>query len=294
MNLYDLKTKIRHNKYVDLAIKSFGQGRVYGYVYPLLHKLHLDEHSRSAVTLASKSYFEKHQADIDKVVANLADTSSKKCLLTHIAFRVGKPVGIRYSNLKMYFPKDIVHLSDNEVFIDCGAFTGDSIESFLKTCKNRYKKIVAFEPSPHTFSILQAKSVKKCTYLNCGAWEKKDTLTFLFESTVGDRLQNVTFGWPTTPKNATSVQVNAIDNIPECADATFIKMDIEGAELNALKGAEKTIRQNRPTLAICAHHSDKDLLEVPLWLMSLGLDYKFYFRQHLPTYSEIVFYAIPN
>lgn len=88
------------------------------------------------------------------------------------------------------------------------------------------------------------------------------------------------------------MQVDAIDNIPECADATFIKMDIEGAEQNALAGAEKTIRRNRPKLAICIYHSDEDMLDIPERVLALNMGYKLYVRHHFGTICETVLYAV--
>lgn len=73
---------------------------------------------------------------------------------------------------------------------------------------------------------------------------------------------------------------------------TFIKMDIEGAEHNALLGAEKTIKKYHPKLAICVYHSIEDYIILPLMLKQFNPNYKFYFRQHSATSSESVIYAI--
>lgn len=59
-----------------------------------------------------------------------------------------------------------------------------------------------------------------------------------------------------------------------------------------IEGAEKTIRANTPTLAISIYHSDSDLLEISLWIISLGLDYKYYIRHHGVAFAEFVFYAV--
>lgn len=297
MTLYDIKTKIRKNKIADAILEFVFQPCIFRWVYPWLNRLHLDEYSHLPATLASQTYFAKHPDDIKKIISRLADETSKKIFLKQISFRTGKPVFPYYSNKDTWFPKDIIHLSNQEVFVDCGAFTGDSIDRFLKACKNQYKKIVAFEPSPNTFAILQDRAFKNCTCFKCGVWDKKDTLTFLSDNEVSDKLQDAVVGRP-DPKQEHSplvqVSVDFIDNIPACADTTYLKMDVEGAELNALKGAEKTIRKNHPTLAISIYHSDQDMLEIPLWIMSLGLNYTYFIRQHEPIHTDVVLYAVPN
>lgn len=73
---------------------------------------------------------------------------------------------------------------------------------------------------------------------------------------------------------------------------SFIKMDIEGAEMEALKGAAELIRRRRPDLAICTYHSISDLFEIPLYIHSLVPEYRLYLRHHTPVFCETVCYAV--
>lgn len=77
-------------------------------------------------------------------------------------------------------------------------------------------------------------------------------------------------------------------------DVSFIKMDIEGAEMDALHGAAELIKSKKPKLAICIYHKLEDLWEIPLYIRSLVVGYDFYVRQHTPLYLETVLYAIPH
>ena len=77
----------------------------------------------------------------------------------------------------------------------------------------------------------------------------------------------------------------------EAGEATFIKMDIEGAELKALMGAKETIVQNKPKLAISIYHKPEDILQIPMYLKALVPEYKFYLRQYTMSYLECVLYA---
>ena len=300
MNLYELKTKIRHIPCVDKAVQAMHAGPLFPYLYKVLYLLKLNEFSQAPAMkqLAPKSraYFLQNQPGINRILSALADKKSKTVLEEQIAFRCyNKPLPLGTPH-DQYFPHDIIRLSDREVFVDCGAFTGDSIERFQKACKNRYKKIVAFEASSQIFTRLQANRFTNCHCFNLGVWHQKDTLRFLAHQTGSDKLQatNAECVMPDGQAQTVSIEVNSIDNIPQCADMTFLKMDIEGAELNALKGAEKTIRKNRPTLAICIYHSNSDLLEIPLWIMSLQLPYTYYIRHHNVGPYDVVFYALPH
>lgn len=68
-------------------------------------------------------------------------------------------------------------------------------------------------------------------------------------------------------------------------------MDIEGAELNALKGGEKLIRKYKPKLAICVYHKPEDIFELPQYLLQLNPDYKFWIRKYGQFYTDMVLYA---
>jgi hypothetical protein len=88
------------------------------------------------------------------------------------------------------------------------------------------------------------------------------------------------------------INVKTIDSL-QLDRLSFIKMDIEGAEINALKGAKMTILRDKPKLAICIYHSNDDMLQIPEFLFSLAPDYKFFIRQY-DLNREIVLYALPQ
>ena len=86
--------------------------------------------------------------------------------------------------------------------------------------------------------------------------------------------------------------MDSIDNITAGDKVSFIKMDIEGAELDALKGAEQTIKKVHPKLAISAYHKFEDLLEIPQFIQVIDSSYKFYLRRHSHLVHELVLYAL--
>ncbi len=240
-------------------------------------------------------YFEKNEGRIQAIIEALADKQSKRVYKDLIQLRSTLDAWPNQSHGSQYFPTDIIHLTQKECFVDCGAYTGDTIEEFLNLTQKNYKRIVAFDPDPYNFSVLKAKKFPNCTCIKSGVWNKEDTLTFYTGNSLCSKLEQaqVSRGLYSVQESI-QVHVVAIDSCPECAEMTFLKMDIEGAELNALKGAEKTIRKNRPTLAICIYHSDQDMIDIPEWILSLKLDYKLYVRHYsFGLYpDETVLYAI--
>ena len=89
------------------------------------------------------------------------------------------------------------------------------------------------------------------------------------------------------------VPVVAIDRVVAEEDkVTFIKMDVEGAELESLKGAKETILRNKPKLAICIYHKPDDLIDIPLYINELVPEYKLYIRHHSNDRGETALYAV--
>lgn len=91
--------------------------------------------------------------------------------------------------------------------------------------------------------------------------------------------------------NAT-VHVTSLDRFLEGREVTYIKMDIEGSELEALKGAAETIKNNKPRLAISIYHKPEDILEIPSFILDLNSEYRFYIRHYSMTWFDTVLYAI--
>ena len=88
-----------------------------------------------------------------------------------------------------------------------------------------------------------------------------------------------------------SIEVTALDVCLYYKGVTFIKMDIEGAEYEALKGAERIIREQKPKLAICVYHKPEDIWELPELILEFNESYKFYLRHYSYQDNETVLYA---
>ncbi|MDY4366632.1 FkbM family methyltransferase [Pectobacterium brasiliense] len=242
-------------------------------------------------------FLERNESELEWFYSQLGDDFSRKTLQAFINQRICARQKTYYSDMYCkdhYFPDDIISLSEGEVFIDCGAYTGDTIAALLKKMASlgiEYgpEAIYAFEPDECNAAVLEknTRHLPQCHCMNMGAWREKSVLFFASGDGLSSRIS------AENDNDTTSIAVDSIDNILNGRGATFIKMDIEGAELDALYGAEKTIVQCAPKLAISLYHKPKDLITIPKYLRELNPDYKFYLRGHHPNFAcELVLYAI--
>jgi FkbM family methyltransferase len=234
------------------------------------------------------SFFDKNAERVKAVASVLADEESKKIYLGMVKFRqthCKKDYPFHAFREEQYFIKKL-KLGKDEIFVDCGAFTGDTIDLFLRRCKE-YKQIIAFEPDPEIFERLKKKhgGNKKITFINAGVYDKDGEISFGEDSGGCLKIMDDKDGG-----FANRIQVKTIDGL-NLENVSFIKMDIEGAELNALKGAEKTILRDKPKLAVCIYHSDEDMIRIAEYIHKLIPEYKLYVR-HYGFITETVLYAI--
>lgn len=183
-----------------------------------------------------------------------------------------------------YFDKVNV-ISENEVFIDCGGFDGRTSLRFIERCNGKYEKVIIFEPEVCKGKLIkQNLDGEKYLFYPYGVWSEEKELYF---EARGDVTSHIT-----EKKNGHTIQVVTLDSYIYHETPTLIKMDIEGAELEALIGGKKTIQAFRPKLAICIYHKPEDLFEIPLYIKSLNSDYNLYIRQYSNTRYETVCYAV--
>ena len=235
--------------------------------------------------LFSNEFIKENEEKFDKVYSLLADEESKRVYLDILRFKVSGKIEYLLRSFcdKTEVYRDILKLGENENIIDLGAYDGDTIREFLEATGGRYFYITALEPDEKNFRKLlkNTEELDNISCLNMGAWDKKDTLIFSKKAGRNSKLS----------AEGVSVQVTDIDSL-EIA-ATFVKMDIEGSELKALCGLERTIKTHSPKLYVCAYHRNEDLFTLPLKVLELDKDYKIYFRhsKYIPAW-ESNFYFI--
>ena len=232
-------------------------------------------------------FFKKNEDNFRKAYEMLSDEKSKSDYLDILRFKLSGDVKylVKTHSEKMKLYDEVLPLSDNETIMDLGAYDGDTVREFLTVTNGKYNKIFALEPDEKNFRKLERKTegLENLIRLNIGAWDKKETLYFAKKSGRNSRLED----------GGVPVEFDSVDNIADC-EITFIKMDIEGAELKALEGAKNTVRKYKPKLYVCAYHRNEDMFALPFKIKELYEGYKIYFRQHpyIPAW-ESNFYAIP-
>lgn len=249
----------------------------------------------------SYQYVLTHLTEFEQVYEFCADELSRDVFVNFINTKITHNATYldKVCTRDIYFPKDILKVSNDEVFIDCGAYTGDTLLLFKKKSNDEYNRIYAFEPDKDNLKALQQtihdNSMKNVIVHPFGVWDKKDILEFTSpkgESQTGSYVDGCC-RHDGAMLETISLPVDSIDSTISIRDkVTYIKMDIEGSELKALKGAENTIKTHKPKCAISAYHTKADICGIPLFLKSLNPDYKIYFRQHHYVSWDMVCYAV--
>jgi FkbM family methyltransferase len=183
--------------------------------------------------------------------------------------------------------------TESATVIDCGAYIGDSVVSIVKGIPEKKVYYYALEPLAENVRIMKGNS----TFFNiCKSFT-------IIEAGVGDKNENLYFHLPVNndkeggrfthdPDGAVdTLEIRAIDDLQiDIKGTLYIKMDVEGSEMAALKGAEQTIKRYHPFLAICLYHRKNDLAEIPLLIERIGLSYDYYLRGGYHT----ILWAIPK
>lgn len=223
-----------------------------------------------------------------KVEELLMDEESKEILRKRISFLETGDVSLVLELPYMeqeYFCEELFPITETETYVDCGTYTGDTIEKFIKYTKNEYSKIIAFEPDSDNFRILKHT-------VDCNAFHDVYAYNVATGNAKGKiRFNNMgTMGSFISDEGTESVDVVKLDDFIK-EPVSIIKMDIEGAELDTLKGAKNIVETYKPKLAICVYHRWDDIFTIPLYLHTLVPEYKFKIRHHSMCMHDIVLYA---
>lgn len=239
----------------------------------------------------SASFFEENRNVINEIKSNLTDKESKNVFDTVINYRINRNPkylkGIVLPRKEQYFPNILdgrAFLNDNEVFIDVGAFLGDTVQIFLEKVNKKYNKIFAFEPEIVNYNLLveRTKGLNNIICKQVGVGKKKDKIRFSTDTSSSKADVN----------GDEIVCIEKLDDILRDEKVTYIKMDVEGMECAALYGAKNVIRDNHPKLAICTYHSNADMIDIPKLIWKIDPTYKLYFRHYTNALVETVCYAI--
>ena len=216
--------------------------------------------------LVPPKYFFDKSEKIARVRALMADEFSREWFDATVALRINGDYACLPEPVTVdeYMPSDLPVWCSPLRLIDCGAYDGDSINAFLGH-GYEIEAVAAFEPDPASYETLS----KRFSGINLSVFP------YVVGAVSGEVRFNDGQGWSSRSSEDGPLLVcqRTIDETLPNFAPNLVKMDIEGAELAALKGAQVTLRRHRPGLAISVYHEPDDFLEIPLWLSSLDIGF---------------------
>jgi FkbM family methyltransferase len=243
----------------------------------------------------------RFQAQCDEIrecYGILADEYSKRELCEQLRWRYS----LDYSALspplvssETYFPMDLLSADPDEVFVDCGSFDGESTRSFHDHWGGKFRHVYAFEPDPVNQKALATNLTAMglgdhVTVMPYAVGDRNDQVSFCCDGSMASHVtSHVTSG-----EAGSTVERRRVDDIEWPWLPTYIKMDIEGAEPEALAGASELLRHHQPVLAICTYHRSEHLWQIPNLIRSITPDYQIFLRRYGEECWEGVCYAIPK
>ncbi len=257
-----------------------------------IHVIDIPDYLNMPNAFMDMDFVQKNREQFDKAAGLLADDLSRKTYFAAINTKINENLDYIRPHVRMdhlYFPSTEFPLREDEVLLDVGGFTGDTIREFHLITKGRHGKIYSLEPCDENYEKLlvtiKTLGLSNVVPLKIGAWDEKKTLSF---STKELHIDNQ------IASNGTQhIDVDSIDSILAGLrhPVTLIKMDINGSEYRALSGARETIRQDRPRIVVRMHRKE-DYFRLPILLNELAPDIKLYLRQRNFMSMMLVLYGM--
>ena len=184
----------------------------------------------------------------------------------------------------IYFEPDVMPLGDHEILVDGGAYDGDTARDFVSKTGGRYDHIHSFEIDPQNADWFATKtaSIERLSLHRIGLWNEQA------EIGIDQRIESSS---RVNHQSQLKVPLDAMDNM-DLGPVSLIKLDIEGAEVQALNGARKLIQAHKPKLAICTYHRPNDFDTIPATLCDIRDDFTLRLRHYSPILFDSVIYAV--
>ncbi len=221
----------------------------------------------------NRDFVEKYKNELCAAY-NLFEEDSKEIFAGCVDFMFGGELEVlkKITSDKDEVFENVLKLGKNESYLDLGAYRGDTVEEFLHHCGGEYSDITALEPDRRTFKKLEAylDNVENSTGYQYAVYSENKTL--IFSNKAGRQ--------STISSKGEKVEGVCVDSLYSDKIVTYIKMDVEGAEKEAIQGAETTLKNQKPELNIALYHRSADIFSIPLQIAEINPDYKFHIRRH--------------
>ena len=242
--------------------------------------------------VVSSEWLVKHEQQLKLVYARLADAASRKVFANTLNYKLSGKISYLFNceSERQEDLRQLIRPAASEVYLDLGAYNGDTIQELGALTNWHWREVVAVEPDRRNCRKLRALAEELAQrglaveVHESGIWDAAGELSF---SDSGGR--QATF----IGASKRVVPVTTIDIVAAGRPLSYIKMDVEGAEVQALRGGAGTISQHKPKLFVAAYHYDVDLFRLPQLMWQLVPDYKIYLRKHpyVPAW-ELNFIAV--
>ena len=236
-------------------------------------------------------YANANRDELLKVYKMLADEQSKKVFENVIRYKLSGDINyLKECETPSDEKFELLNIGTEETVADLGAYDGDTLIEFLNGTSMQFKKLYAMEPDNKNY-----RKLKRSLYMigsalleayNVGAWDEDTTITFDMRAGRGSAANsgaNSADRGGSRPHRALryrDIKMMKTDTMLRGDAATYIKIDVEGAEENALRGAKETIANFKPKLNVALYHRNEDMFKLPLLISELNRKYKFYMRHH--------------
>jgi len=246
---------------------------------------------------ASQAFFTANAERVERVASLLADEKSRNVYRSLIRYRCTRER--RYINPHMqdkrtaYLDRELIIPAESEVFVDVGAFQGNSSLFFQALCVSAGRpapQCVIFEPDPFNCTRLEKnlpRFIKKPVCFQMGLGRGRGQVRFVPGKFSSSKIE---------PSGQGVIEVDTLDHVlggmPSLPPVSYIKIDVEGADLDVLYGARETIRNVRPRIAVSIYHSDEHMLEISEALHEICPAYKFYVRHYSCMDGETILYCL--
>lgn len=254
-----------------------------------IYEYHLS-HAPAGFEVDGPGTLRERAEEIEDACRLLADQRSKDVFIEVLRTYLMRAVApVPHETLEeQYFPRDIELSRGPHRLINCGSYDGDTVRRLLRRV-GKISALACFEPDAANFSRLtnflalnRGDVADEVVAFPCGVWSREAMMRF-----AGGQRINCTL----SQEGSVTIQCVALDHVIPDFRPTYINMDVESAELEALRGARELIEANKPDLAICVYHRPEHIFEIPMHVHSLGLGYRLYLRNYTGFPAETVLYA---
>lgn len=228
--------------------------------------------------LFTLEYAREHYDEIKKVYSMLADEQSKRVYENVIRYKLSGDISLlREVETPREEMFDLLNVGAEEIYVDLGAYNGDTLVEFLNETGMKFRKLYAMEPDHKNYTKLKRRLYMIGSALleayQCGAWDSETTLQFSMRAGRNSKVASA------ASARTKEVKMMSVDHMLQGGEATLIKYDVEGSEKQAIDGSRNTIAKFRPKLNVALYHRNEDMFAIPLQLAAIR-KYKMYLRHH--------------